>query len=298
MKKISRIIIYSSITLLIFFSIGNSVTYALDDYTVLAPLPGTYVGPCPATGCTTNFETYIPGLINWSMGIAAVMAFVVITMGGIMYMTTDAIYKKEDGRKWIEQAIWGLVLVIGAWVILNTINPQILKFTLTLPQPVISTIGAGGVVAGVDMTEGQSQSHRQIGLDLRDSSSITTGGREECSKTRTTNCVNLNNLQAPVISGLKKLKTECPRCSITITGGTEPGHSVGSAHHTGRAVDLAVDLRKDYNDPLIAKIIGSEKLLSCKKYTNPNFTGTFLWEPQGVRCGDVASSGNHWHVSY
>ena len=89
-----KIIMEIIVGLVVFFGIFN-VVYALNDYTTLSPLPGTFNGPCPADGCTTSLSTYLPGIFNFSMGLAAAMAFVMITYGGIIYMTTDAISKKS-----------------------------------------------------------------------------------------------------------------------------------------------------------------------------------------------------------
>ncbi len=106
----------------------TSTAYALDDYTPITPLPGLQ-----NNAGKTNLETYIPGLFRLSIGIAAVMAFVMITVGGIVYATSDSLTNKSEGRRLIENALWGLLLVIGAYAILNTINPNILKFSFN-PQ--------------------------------------------------------------------------------------------------------------------------------------------------------------------
>lgn len=110
-----------------------STIYALDDYTVLAPLPGI-----TKSGDTTDLQTYLPAIFNLSIGIGAVLAFVMITFGGIMYATSDSITGKNDGRKYVEDAIWGLILVIGAYAILFTINPDTLKFSLNPDTPGIA----------------------------------------------------------------------------------------------------------------------------------------------------------------
>ncbi len=122
-----------------------TVTYAVEDYTVLAPLPG--IGD-PATG-KTDLQKYLPAAFKLGIGIAAALAFVMITLGGITYATSDAVFQKSQGKEWITNAIWGLLLVIGAWVILNTINPKILRFDLSLPKPEIKA-GAPTVTAGIN----------------------------------------------------------------------------------------------------------------------------------------------------
>ncbi len=137
-RKYKKIITAISIA---YFFLAFGTTLAATDYVPLAPLPGI-------SGHTT-FSSYLPTAFNLSIGIAAAMAFVMITYGGIMYATSDAISGKSAGKDAIENALWGLLLVIGAYVILYTINPKILNFDLTLdriktptttPVPPVGTI--------------------------------------------------------------------------------------------------------------------------------------------------------------
>ena len=114
------------------FSIFTTLHAAETPYTTL-------VDSLPGIEKTTTLSSYLPAVFNLSMGIAAVLAFVMITFGGIMYATSDAISGKSQGKEYVTNAIWGLLLVIGAWVILNTINPKILHFDLSIPKPNIPT---------------------------------------------------------------------------------------------------------------------------------------------------------------
>ncbi|MCX6701865.1 MAG: hypothetical protein NTX96_01560 [Candidatus Zambryskibacteria bacterium] len=141
MRNVNIKISIMAVMMGIMFSVF-STTYAQgtptqpnNDYTVLAPLPG--IGE---NGATTNLGTYLPAAFNIAIAVAAVLAFLVITYGGVLYATSDALSGKAQGREYIENAIYGLLLVIGAWVILYTINPQILDFNLSLPRPNIPTI--------------------------------------------------------------------------------------------------------------------------------------------------------------
>lgn len=137
--KFFKIIFKISIVSSLIFCFFTPV-YALTEYTELVDLPGTtIVGPCPAGGCTANIQTYLPGVFKLAIGLSAVLAFVMITFGGIMYATSDAIQGKEEGKDYIYNAVKGLILVIGAWAILYTINPKTLEFNLTLPVPKLAT---------------------------------------------------------------------------------------------------------------------------------------------------------------
>lgn len=118
------------------FSQENTKTW--DTYTPLAPLPGTTQGNCvtdkdgKVSGCTTDIQTYLPGVFNLAIGIAGVLAVLMIIIGGVQYITTDAIQGKHDGKERIQNALRGLVLVLVSWVLLYTINPKLTVFDLNI----------------------------------------------------------------------------------------------------------------------------------------------------------------------
>lgn len=114
------------------------------EYTVLAPLPGT----TKADSLKTDLPTYLPGIFNLAIGLSAAFAVFMIVLGGFQYMSTDALQKKQDGKQRIQNAIYGLFLVIGAWLILYTINPNLLKLDLNIESVSISpaTTGGGGTL--------------------------------------------------------------------------------------------------------------------------------------------------------
>lgn len=129
----------------IFIGLGFAVfggaidfAYAVDDngYFPLAPLPGTTKGDCSANNkdnkCVTDLNTYIPGIFNLAIGIAGVLAVLMIVIGGVEYMTTDAITGKSEGKKRINDALWGLLLVLVSYILLYTINPKLTIFDLNV----------------------------------------------------------------------------------------------------------------------------------------------------------------------
>lgn len=97
-------------------------------YTPLAPLPGLdgaydTTGECP-------LGRYLNIMIKLIIGIATVLAMVMIVLGGMEYMTSELISSKEAGKEKIKNAIIGLLIALGAWLILNTINPTLLNVCL------------------------------------------------------------------------------------------------------------------------------------------------------------------------
>lgn len=255
-----------------------SVTLALEKYTLLAPLPGI--------DATTDFTSWLPQAFNLTIGIAAGLAFVMITLGGIMYATTDAITNKGEGKKYITNAIYGLLLVIGSWVILNTINPQILDFKWTVPLPNIQRPVPSATVA-TKMTSAQIQADATVRQNLPKRVTVYRGA---CTSGATVGCVNMNGILPQTIKGLENLQLLCD-CDISITGGTEGAHTPGSAHYTGRAVDI------DNTSELMKTISPNASPKACTPFIGPG-RASYSWEPKGVACGKVASSGDHWHIEY
>lgn len=120
------------------------------EYTVLAPLPGTTIGG----GRTATLASYIPGLFRLVLGLASVIAVSYIIFGGFLYISTDAIQGKQDGKKHITNAIYGLIMIGVSWLILYTINPNLLAFNLNigaLPAP--TRLVGGGLAPSSQCTD-------------------------------------------------------------------------------------------------------------------------------------------------
>lgn len=106
------------------------------NYQLLAPLPN----PSNPNEPLTTFDStgagggalggYLNLMIRLFIGICAVLAVIMIVIGGIQYMTTELISSKEEGKKRIMGAIFGLLLALGAYTLLNTINPDLLNTDL------------------------------------------------------------------------------------------------------------------------------------------------------------------------
>ncbi len=96
-------------------------------YTYLAPLTNEKVFNVADT-CALG--DYLGTAINIFLGIIAVLAMIMIIMGGLEYMTTELVSEKSAGKEKIQNAILGIVLALGAWLILNTINPKLLEVCL------------------------------------------------------------------------------------------------------------------------------------------------------------------------
>ncbi len=82
----------------------------------------------------TSAADYINLAIKIFISIIGALGVIMIVLGGVQYMTTDAISKKEGGKEMISNAIFGVILALVSWLLLNTINPHLIEIRLDPPK--------------------------------------------------------------------------------------------------------------------------------------------------------------------
>jgi len=105
-------------------------------YTLLADIPTVTVKE------NTPLPVYLRGLVVAAVGIAIVLAVIMIVMGGIQYVLAAIPSSKEEGKKRIMGALSGLLLVLLSYILLQAINPELLKVGLNLTQTVFDAPSA------------------------------------------------------------------------------------------------------------------------------------------------------------
>ena len=65
---------------------------------------------------------------NIGLGLVGFTAFGAIIFGAIKYTLSQGNpAKMQDALAWIWGAVWGIILLLGGWLLLNTINPEIVR---------------------------------------------------------------------------------------------------------------------------------------------------------------------------
>lgn len=263
-------------------------------YYLLSPLP------CPKNdpNCVDqdNLNIYKPSqdsqlsgylniLIKIFIGICSVLAVIMIIVGGLEYMTTELVSTKESAKSRITNAIFGLILALGAWTILYQINPRLLDADLKnlkvaevtvdleadVPQTAVNGKYSDGTTVGTnwETKSGVARTDLPSGVSVNSGECVTVGQR---------NCTSLRGLTGQYIN---KIRAGCPTCQLTITGGTEfwlHGGKTGSTSH--KPGNPTVDLR--VTPELTRYIMGDKKPQYFRRYEKDGMS--FLYE------------GNHWHV--
>jgi uncharacterized membrane protein YgcG len=126
MKKILSIIFS------FFFLAGTALAVTID-----TTFPGVSTGASPGE--------IIGGFYKWSLGAAGVLALGAVVWGGIKYtMSAGNPSGQGEGKEWVKAALLGLLLLLGAYLILYTINPNLVNLGL----PTLQLQPASGQPAG------------------------------------------------------------------------------------------------------------------------------------------------------
>lgn len=280
-------------------------------YNLLAPLPcpgdpgkmgcsfvnGNWVlntfDPQTKVGETDSaLSKYLNLIIKLIIGIAAVLAVVMIVIGGIEYMTSELISSKEAGRERMTQAVLGLLLALGAWALLNTINPDLLKSNVSITDATVQIDLNADVPQTYDPVTKKYPNGALFGAPWNDTvgritpACTTETGTEclprsvtakqpECSTIGQQNCTSTRSLNT---SNLRTIQYGCG-CNVLITGGTEWWlHNATTSHRSGSST---VDLR---TTPELTRYLMGGATAPVAGRTYPTPVGPALFE------------GNHWHI--
>ncbi len=107
-------------------TIPTSFSLAQSSYKLLEPIKGF-------TGETvTNPGKYIQAIYWYALGFAVLSAILMIVIGGVEYTTSWASdSNKGKAKERITNAIIGLVIALTGYLILNTVNPNLVKMDLS-----------------------------------------------------------------------------------------------------------------------------------------------------------------------
>lgn len=192
-------------------SAPTTTTPPSKDYLLLQPLPNPAGG-----GLFSKFDSkgenkigeYLNLILKIFIGISAVLAVIMILRGGIEYMTSELISSKEEGINHIKGALLGLLLALGAWLLLNTINPSILSTDMK---------NIGVVEVDVTLMPETESADTAVLSDEGAPSGPTSGCPEGIG--RTTNGISVcNNLVSKINAMIIAAKNASPSC-VLVGGG-------------------------------------------------------------------------------
>lgn len=123
LKKIFLVLAVLGI-LALSFSFVQAVTYDFPAEGINTSIPGMNT----ATQANPDPVGIIANLFQFALLIGGLLAFVMIVYGGIEYAASgDSGSGQKEAKDRIQQALLGLLLLAGSFILLNTINPELTK---------------------------------------------------------------------------------------------------------------------------------------------------------------------------
>lgn len=192
------------------------------DYTLLAP-----IGNTTKIDAKTTIGDYLNLIFKIGIGLLIALSVIMLVVHGIQYMGDESIFGKTEAMSSIRATIGGLLLALGAYAILNTINPDLVKGNLSvnsitfevsqdIPQvaPTKGNTYTGTAYKTGDVwpAEDANMRARLKGLGINvDKGPCTTVGQAFT-------CTSLYKLDTSVV---ERIKTDCGNsCVVNITEGT------------------------------------------------------------------------------
>ncbi len=138
-----------------FLSLFNIVLAATSTYLWDVPLPPAPSGYLPSN---LNFNDLVTYLYYWGLGIGGLLAFIRLIIAGIQWgASAGNVGLVKSAQDTMISTVFGLILLLGAWLLLNTINPQIVnpgeKITEALQQPKYESEGLKTVLVDLNTYE-------------------------------------------------------------------------------------------------------------------------------------------------
>lgn len=153
---------------------------------------------------------YVAAFFYISIGVAALFAVVKLVIAGARYMLSDVTNQKEAAKADIRGAVIGLLVILATFIILNTINPQILDVDLALPKVEFETVE--WATAAPEWEPNPRFMRLIFGTNLTEAEA-----RAQCA------AVDADECPSGILAGLFSNRIFCYSGELQSTGRPEPG---------------------------------------------------------------------------
>ena len=258
-----------------------------------------------------TLPTYIGGLYKFLVGIAGILAVMVIAYGGIVWLFSGGSSEKiSHAKELITGAIVGLLLALGSYLLLYTINPKLVNFT-TFPVPEINVVEyvpedavcpsdkevinipaiPKMVIEGADdarLTPGTIGKLIIAARTINGTLVIKSAYRDDAAQARLYNCykTKVDTGQCPAVCGSCNEAAE-PKCT--------------APHQTGKAIDVCLrngpngfNTCSNNNKSLIDRACNKGACLSGTDQTKLNDAETYLQQVM-IAAGFSHFCNEWWH---
>lgn len=180
-------------------------------------------GTSGAGGAIPSPQETIVNIYNFALMIGGILAFGMIVYGAVRYtLSGGSPSGQSEARDIITQALLGLLLLVGVFIVLNLVNPELTRLSLPELGKIEAPKEARPPADVGSLTLTQENAMAQLGA-----AGISVAGP-----------LNLAGLRQSTVNEAIRLKQACG-CEIVITSATGGQHASGKFDHaSGYKLDL------------------------------------------------------------
>jgi|GEM_PF-2047481 len=115
------------------FSLVSIVTFTVFFPGIAQALAYDFLAPLPGFG-STDLIAYLISMVKFLIGIAGVLAVIRLVVCGFELLASAVASKREHAKDCLLKVVLGLLLILSAYVLLESINPELNKPKLDLPE--------------------------------------------------------------------------------------------------------------------------------------------------------------------
>jgi len=164
-RKLSIIVLFSLFLVLVGFCLAQEEGTSTRPLEV--PLPE--IGSESAITNTPLLPAYVKYIFNFAIFICGFVSFGVLVLGGVRYLASAGNpTSMSDANSQMLSAIMGLVLILGSYLILTTINPQLKIISVEYREAGLTAEGVAQVLLCKDSGTENCQLFQQSSSSLGD----------------------------------------------------------------------------------------------------------------------------------
>lgn len=306
------------------FSVGDASAL---DYQLLEKIPGT-------SGVSgSDLPGYISAIYRVALIVVTLSAVLMLSIGGFMYLTSAGNTSSISTAKGIiYDSLIGLVIALSAWLILYTINPDLVEITLTplppaqivnIPRPVLgdpdtAPTGSDAEVATYILSPAPFVILDTVG-DCKDANGVTVspqkniasiaGGERathcnnKCGAPERIACTGTTKLSRTMLDAIAKVGSATgPGISFRINSIAGGPHASNSKHYSGQAIDISTPVNNANAQTLMNAFVaagavapnGTAGSSMCEKPIRD--TSGKILRVESVDC--TTGGANHLHIVF
>lgn len=155
-KNHSLKLLLSGIFFITLWLLAIPVIAAVSDPIIFDPqvgIPGFMDNVSMEENNTSYIARMVTAFYDYGLGIGGILAAIMLMAGGVVWLTSAGSSEKVgQAKNLIGGSLAGLVLLFGAWIMLQTINPYLLNFRISDIKGVVAIYlgdGADGFIDGM-----------------------------------------------------------------------------------------------------------------------------------------------------